>query len=90
MSHTTPALKIIKLPYMGIPKETKAAQTKRIESKEINMSALHDYELAQVEAQANDLADPYVVLTRKVTHMAQLLNCPEAQAERLLFDRLGK
>lgn len=86
MSHT---IKITSLPYMGKPAETKAAVARRIESKEINMSSLHKHELAQVNETVNDFSDPYIVLVRKVTHLANLLGTTEDEAERILFARIG-
>lgn len=33
--------------------------------------------------------DPYAVLRAKTMHMAELLGCTEADAERLILDRVG-
>ena len=82
-------IKISVLPYLGQHAETKTAIARRADSKEISMSSLHDYELAQVEAQVSDLSDPYLVLIRKVTHLANMLGCTEDEAERVLFNRMG-
>jgi hypothetical protein len=33
--------------------------------------------------------DPYAVLRAKTIHLAELLHCSEAEAERLILDRVG-
>lgn len=79
---------IIHLPYQGEHKD----ETKRIINRitqSIPFSELHDYELRQVEARLNISTDPYEVLTAKVEHLSDLLGCSEAEAERVLFKRIG-
>lgn len=77
------------LPYMGKPVETRKQLERRANTVEINMGALSDYERAQVDARNGADTDPYLVLTRKVTHLADLLGCNEDEAERILLNRLG-
>jgi len=83
----TNAIAIKRLPYMGIPVEP---QHKRLvqPSQEIPFSALREYELEQVESTLQINTDPYEILAGKVEHLAELLGCSEAQAERVLFARL--
>lgn len=79
---------ITKLPYMGEHKD----EAKRVinkTTKSIPFSELHDYEREQVEERLNQNTDPYEVLTAKVEHLSQLLGCSEADAERVLFKRIG-
>ena len=82
-------MKITKLPYLGKHVEPKAIKAKRLDTKEITMGALHEFELRQVEESTGDLSDPYLVLVRKVTHLANLLGCSEDEAERVLLNRIG-
>jgi len=84
MTHT---IAIKRLPYMGIPVDSKVKRAVQ-PSLEIPFSALHEYELEQVEARLQVSTDPFDVLAGKVEHLAQLLGCSEAQAERVLFARL--
>lgn len=42
-----------------------------------------------VDDLADESADPYAVLRAKTVHLAELLNCTEQEAERLILDRLG-
>lgn len=83
----TNAIKVTVLPYMGKPSYPKPARVSQ--PMEVPFTQLHAYELEQVEAKINQFDDPYVVLTRKVAHLAELLGCDEAQAERILLDRIG-
>ncbi len=76
------------LPYMGKHKDI-AVRSPRSNCIEIPFADLHDYEQAQVEDSAKP-SDPYEVLVRKVSHLAQLLNVSEQEAERILFDRIGQ
>lgn len=55
---------------------------------EISFIDLSDTERQAVEERLASL-DPYEVLTRKVTHLAHLLDVTEAVAEHILFDRIG-
>ncbi|MDP2323506.1 MAG: hypothetical protein Q8N51_05695 [Gammaproteobacteria bacterium] len=55
---------------------------------EINFADLGDSDRQQVEERLASL-DPYEILTRKVTHLADLLGVTEAVAEHMLFDRIG-
>ena len=42
-----------------------------------------------VEDTADETWEPYAVLRAKTQHLAELLGCDEAEAERILLDRLG-
>lgn len=55
---------------------------------EISFVDLSDSDRQEVEERLASL-DPYDVLTRKVSHLADLLNVTEAVAEHILFDRIG-
>lgn len=55
---------------------------------EVNFVDLSDSDRQEVEERLASL-DPYDVLTRKVTHLAHLLDVTEAVAEHILFDRIG-
>lgn len=55
---------------------------------EVNFSDLSDSDRQQVEERLASL-DPYEILTRKVSHLAHLLDVTEAVAEHILFDRIG-
>ena len=79
---------VIQLAYQGPHKETHK-RLPRANTVEIPFADLHDYEAAQVEDQTRP-ADPYEVLVRKVTHLAELLNISEQEAERVLFARIGQ
>lgn len=88
---TNATAKITHLPYMGIPKGIpKGIAPKRVvqPSQEIPFSALHTHELEQVESRLNTNTDPYEILAGKIEHLAELLGCSEARAERILFARL--
>lgn len=37
---------------------------------------------------ADDSTDPYVVLRRKTKHLAELLDCTEAEAERIILEKI--
>ena len=88
MTHT---IAITKLPYMGAPKDIAAKASTRPASKTINFSSLREHEKEQVaEWKASaELRDPYEVLVAKVEHLSQILGCTEAEAERLMFQRLA-
>ena len=77
---------IKQLPYMGMHKEP--AKRTAAQPQEIPFSALREYELEQVESVLQVSTDPYLVLARKVDHLAAILGCSEAKAERILFDRI--
>lgn len=81
---------VIQLPYQGPHREATAkVKAQAYRSIEIPFADLRQHELNQVE-DATRSADPYDVLVRKVTHLAQLLDITEQEAERVLFDRLGQ
>lgn len=82
-------MKITQLPYLGEHKDDTKRIINRI-TKTIPFSELHEYEMAQVDEQMNKLADPYKVLERKIEHLSSILGCSEADAERILFNRLGQ
>lgn len=42
-----------------------------------------------IEETADETWEPYAVLRAKTQHLAELLGCDEAQAERILLERLG-
>lgn len=76
------------LPYLGPHKE----QTKRIINqitRSIPFSELHQYEMEQVAEHTGTTTDPFEVLTAKVEHLSHLIGCSEAEAERVLFARIG-
>lgn len=79
---------IIKLPYMGKHKETHQ-RVARSNTLEIPFTDLAEHEAAQI-ADATRPSDPYEVLVRKVTHLAELLDITEQEAERVLFQRIGQ
>lgn len=79
---------IIKLPYMGKHKETHQ-RVARTNTLEIPFTDLAEHEAAQV-ADATRPSDPYEVLVRKVTHLAELLKCSEHEAEDIILDRIGR
>ena len=81
-------MKTTQLPYLGPHVET----TKRVINKitrAIPFSELHDYEIEQVEARLGSSTDPFDVLANKVEHLSDILGCSEAEAERVLFERIG-
>ena len=81
-------MKTTQLPYMGPHQDVTKRIINRV-TKTIPFSELHDYEVAQVDEALNKLGDPYDVLIRKVEHLSDILGCSEAQAERVLFKRIG-
>ena len=80
---------ITQLPYLGEHKEDTKRIINRI-TKTIPFSELHEYEMNQVDEALNKHTDPYKVLERKIEHLSSVLGCSEADAERILFDRLGQ
>ena len=76
------------LPYMGAHKD-KSSRLARANTIEIPFADLHDYESSQVEDKTRP-SDPYEVLVRKVSHLAELLDITEQEAERVLFARIGQ
>jgi hypothetical protein len=84
----TRTIAVTQLPYMGKHTEPKTKLTR--EPLEISMSSLRAYEVERLEARITVDTDPYEILTKKVKHLAQLLSCSEADAERVLFERVGK
>ena len=79
---------VIQLPYQGPHKEV-VQRIPRANTLEISFSDLRAYEREQVE-DATRPSDPYEVLVRKVSHLAELLDTTEEEAERILFDRIGQ
>ena len=57
---------------------------KRITIKQFTEISIHD-----VEEAADETYEPYAVLRAKTQHLAELLDCSEEIAERILLDRLG-
>jgi len=74
------------LPYLGPHKENSQGQ-QRAKWLEIPASYLQNYELDQQRDRLSP--DPMDILIAKVAHLAELLNCSEEQAERILFKRIG-
>lgn len=83
------ATAITKLPYMGKPKDDNPSTAEvPYKSMEIPFSRLHAHHIERVEAELNEHDDPLNILMAKVTRLARLLNCTEAQAEEIIFDRI--
>ena len=76
-------MKTITLGYKPPPKAIR-----RNSPIEISFTDLSDTERQAVEERLASL-DPYEVLTRKVSHLADLLGVTETVAEHMLFDRIG-
>lgn len=79
---------IVKLPYMGKPIDNVGEFEQPYKSIEIPFSKLHKHHIERVEAELDEHDDPLDVLIAKVTRLSRLLNCTEAEAEDILFDRL--
>ena len=54
---------------------------------EINISSLSDFEREQVEARSS--IDPLDTYIQKVESLAELLNCSEEEAERIILNRVN-
>jgi hypothetical protein len=54
----------------------------------INLSDLTKRERIQVDAVYEAADDPAVILERKIEHLAELLDCTEAEATRILLSKL--
>lgn len=78
---------IVKLPYMGKPKDDVELE-RPYKSIEVPFSKLHKHHIEHVEAELDEHDDPLNVLIAKISRLARLLNCTEAEAENILFDRL--
>lgn len=78
--------KLTILPYQG-PHRLARPSSKPV-TFEINMSALSAHEQQTLDERLSPLSDPYTVFTNKVTHLAELLNCTEREAERILLEKL--
>lgn len=74
------------LPYQGPPVEIKPKHARQ-HAIEIPFADLRDHEQKQVDERFAS-HDPYEVLIRKVSRLAAILNCSEAEAEHLMFERL--
>lgn len=81
-------MNVTQLPYLGEHKDQAKRFVNRV-TKAIPFSELHDYELEQVAERLNVSTDPFDVLNSKVEHLSQILGCSEADAERVLFQRIG-
>lgn len=81
------AIKITTLPYMGKHEDVITRKINKI-TRAIPFTELHDYELAQVGETLQTTTDPFVVLERKIEHLADILGCSETEAENVLFKRL--
>ena len=57
--------------------------------KRITIKQFTEISITDVEDTADETYEPYAVLRAKTEHLADLLGCSEAEAERILLDRLG-
>ena len=57
--------------------------------KRITIKSCTEVSIEDIEDTADTTWEPYAVLRAKTEHLAELLGCDEAQAERILLDRLG-
>ena len=77
---------IVKLPYMGpSPKDDTIGHpypTEVIKTKRYGDS------IRIMQQQSEELADPSDLFDRKITTIARLLGCDEAQATRIFLDRI--
>ncbi len=55
----------------------------------ITIKQFTEISIEDIEDTADTTWEPYAVLRAKTEHLAELLGCDEAQAERILLDRLG-
>lgn len=56
----------------------------------IRIRQVTEVSIEEIEDTPDETFEPYAVLRAKTLHLAELLGCDEAQAERLLLDRLGQ
>ena len=57
--------------------------------KRITIKQFTEVSIEDIEDTADTTWEPYAVLRAKTEHLAELLGCDEAQAERILLNRLG-
>lgn len=57
--------------------------------KRITIKQFTEVSIEDIEDTADTTWEPYAVLRAKTEHLADLLGCDEATAERILLDRLG-
>jgi hypothetical protein len=57
--------------------------------KRIKIRRFEEVSFEFMEDVADSTFEPYAVLRAKTQHLAELLDCDEATAERILLDRLG-
>lgn len=57
--------------------------------KRITIKSFVEVSIDDIEDTADTTWEPYAVLRAKTQHLAELLDCDEATAERILLDRLG-
>ena len=57
--------------------------------KRITIKQFTEISIEDIEDTADTTWEPYAVLRAKTEHLADLLGCDEATAERILLDRLG-
>ena len=57
--------------------------------KRITIKQFTEVSIEDIEDTADTTWEPYAVLRAKTEDLAELLGCDEAQAERILLDRLG-
>lgn len=55
----------------------------------ITIKQFTEVSIEDIEDTADTTWEPYAVLRAKTEHLAELLGCDEATAERILLDRLG-
>ncbi len=55
----------------------------------ITIKQFTEVSIDDIEDTADTTWEPYAVLRAKTEHLADLLGCDEATAERILLDRLG-
>lgn len=55
----------------------------------ITIKQFTEVSIEDIEDTADTTWEPYAVLRAKTEHLADLLGCDEATAERILLDRLG-
>lgn len=57
--------------------------------RKITIKQFTEVSIEDIEDTADETWEPYAVLRAKTEHLAELLGCDEATAERILLERLG-
>ena len=57
--------------------------------RKIMIKQFTEISVEDIDDVGDETFEPYAVLRAKTEHLAELLGCDEATAERLLLDRLG-